>query len=382
MKLYEHEAKTIFSTNRVPTPKGKLVTTGQRALEVAANLGGPVAVKAQVLVAGRGKAGGILFADSPQEAQKAAEKLLQTEIKGIPVAKLLVEEQVPIKVELYFGVTVDRLNRRYVAVGSRAGGVEIEEVAKQQPESIHKQPINAQLGFRAFDARQMAISLGYSGERMLALADIFQKVCQVGMDLDAELIEMNPLVETTDGEFVAVDTRIVLDDNALYRHPEYETLRLSEPRELNPQEFEALKHGLDYVKLDGDIGVAGNGAGLVMATLDLINFYGGQPANFLDMGGGAPLERIEAAFKIILSDPKIHVLFVNILGGITHCDEVARAIVQARQQLQTRKPWVVRLVGTNEAEGKRILADAGLKVFDTMQEAAQEAVELAKREAM
>jgi len=382
LKLYEHEAKTIFSTNCIPTPKGKLVTTGQQALEAAYKLGGPVAVKAQVLVAGRGKAGGILFADNPIEAQKVAEKLLQSEIKGIPVAKLLVEEQVSIKVELYFGITVDRLNRRYVAVSSRAGGVEIEEVAKQQPESIHKHPINAQLGFRGFDARQVAISLGYSGERMLVLADIFQKVCQVGLDLDAELIEMNPLVETADGEFVAVDARLVLDDNALYRHPEYETLRLSEPRELSPQEFEALKHGLDYVKLDGDIGVAGNGAGLVMATLDLINFYGGQPANFLDMGGGAPLERIEAAFKIILSDPKVHVLFVNILGGITHCDEVAKAIVQARQQLQTRKPLVVRLVGTNEVEGKRILADAGLQVFDTMQEAAREAVELARKEAV
>ena len=380
MKLYEHEAKITFSTQGIPTPKGELVTTSQQAYDATAKLGGPVAVKAQVLVAGRGKAGGILFANNPQEAQEAAGKLLQTQVKGIPVTKLLVEEQVHIKRELYFGVTVDRLNRCYVAVASEVGGVEIEEVAKQQPEKIHKQRINPQLGFRGFHARQIARSLGYSGNGMLALADIFQKMYRVGWDLDAELIEMNPLIETKNGEFFAVDARIILDDNAMFRHPEFAALRLAEPRELSPQEFEALKHGLDYVKLDGDIGVAGNGAGLVMATLDLINFYGGQPANFLDMGGGAPLDRVEAAFKIILTDPKVRVLFVNILGGITLCDEIARAIVQTRQELQTSKPIVVRLVGTDEAEGKKILAKAGLQAFDTMQDAAQRAVELAKKE--
>lgn len=380
MKLYEHEAKTIFSTQGIPTPKGELVTTSQQARNAASKLGGPVAVKAQVLVAGRGKAGGILFADNPQEAQEAAEKLLQTQVKGIPVTKLLVEEQVPIRRELYFGVTVDRVNRCYVAVASEVGGAEIEEVAKQQPEKIHKQRISPQLGFRDFNARQMAKSLSCSGEAMLSLADVFKKMYRTGMDLDAELVEMNPIVETKNGEFFAVDARIVLDDNALFRHQEFAAIRLAEPRELSPQEFEALKHGLDYVKLDGDIGVAGNGAGLVMATLDLIKFYGGQPANFLDMGGGAPLDRVEGAFKLILSDPEVRVLFVNILGGITLCDEIARAIVQTRQELQTSKPLVVRLVGTNEAEGKRILAEAGIQVFDTMQDAAQKAVELAKKE--
>jgi len=380
LKLYEYEAKTIFSTHGIPTPKGEVVTTSQQALEAAAKLGGPVALKAQVLVAGRGTAGGILFANNPQEAQEAAQKLLQKQVKDITVAKLLVEEQVAIKRELYFGVTVDRLNRSYIAVASDAGGIEIEEVARQQPEEIHKQPINLQLGFRGFNAERMAKSLGYSGERMLALADVFRKMYQVGVDLDAELIEMNPIVETDGGKFLAVDARIILDDNALFRHSEFAALRLSEPRELGPEEFEALKHGLDYVKLDGDIGVAGNGAGLVMATIDLINFYGGKPANFLDMGGGAPLDRIEAAFKIILSDSKVRVVFVNILGGITLCDEVALGIIQTMQELQTSKLLVVRLVGTNEAEGKRILAEGGLQAFDTMEEAAQKAVELAKKE--
>ena len=380
MKLYEHEAKTIFIAHGIPTPKGELVTTSQQAREVAAKLGGPVALKAQVLVAGRGKAGGILFANTPQETQEAAQKLLQMQVKGIPVAKLLVEERVAVKRELYFGVTVDRLNRSYVAVGSAVGGVEIEEVARLDPEKIHKQPISLQLGFRGFNAGQMAKSLGYSGEGMLELAGIFQKMYQTGVDLDAELIEMNPIVETDGGKFLALDARIILDDNALFRHPEFAALRLSESRELSPEEFEALKHGLDFVKLDGDIGVAGNGAGLVMATLDLVNFYGGKPANFLDMGGGAPLERIEAAFRIILSDSKIRVVFVNILGGITHCDEVARGIIQTRQELRTSKPLVVRLVGTNGAEGKRILAEAGLQAFDTMEEAAKKAVELAKKE--
>jgi succinyl-CoA synthetase beta subunit len=380
LKLYEHEAKTIFSTHGIATPKGEVVTTGEQARDAAAKLGGPVVLKAQVLVAGRGKAGGILFANTPQEAQEAARKLLQTQVKGIPVAKLLVEEQVAIKRELYFAVTVDRLNRGYVAVASQVGGMEIEEVARQEPEKIRKQPINVQMGFRGFNAWQMAKSLGYSGEGMLELADIFQKMYKVGADLDAELIEMNPIVETEGGRFLAVDTRIILDDNALFRHSELAALRLSEPRELSPEEFEALKHGLDYVKLNGDIGVAGNGAGLVMATLDLINFYGGKPANFLDMGGGAPLERIEAAFRIILSDSKVRVVFVNILGGITLCDEVARGIVQTKQELHTSKPLVVRLVGTNEAEGKLILAEAGLQAFDTMEDAAQQAVELAKKE--
>jgi succinyl-CoA synthetase beta subunit len=380
LKLYEHEAKTILSTYQVPTPKGEVSTSSQQTRESAAKLGAQVAVKAQVLVAGRGKAGGILFADTPEQAEEAANKLLGSQIKGVTVTKLLVEEKMPIKKELYFGVTVDRLNRCYVALASDMGGVEIEEVAEQQPQRILKVVIDPQVGFRSFHARQIAKQLGYAGDQMLQLAGILEKLYQAGMHYDAELIELNPLAETQDGKFFAVDARIVIDDNALFRHQDYKQKQLQEPRERSPQEFEALKNGLDYVKLDGDIGVVGNGAGLVMATLDTINLYGGKPANFLDMGGGAPPQRIEAALKIILSDPQVKVLFVNILGGITLCDEVARGIIQAREQLKTTKPLMVRLVGTNEEEGKRILTEAAIPVFDSMEEAAQKAAEFAKKE--
>ena len=380
MKLYEHEAKNILSTYQVPTPKGEVATSSQQTRESAAKLGGPVAVKAQVLVAGRGKAGGILFADTPEQAEEAAKKLLGAQIKGVTVAKLLVEEKLPIKKELYFGVTVDRLNRCYVALASEVGGVEIEEVAEQQPQKILKVIIDPQVGFRSFHARQIAKQLGYAGDQMLELAGILEKLYRAGMDYDAELIELNPLAETQDGKFVAADARIVIDDNALFRHQDYRQKQLQEQRELSPQEFDSLKNGLDYVKFDGDIGVVGNGAGLVMATLDTINLYGGKPANFLDMGGGAPPQRILTALKIILSDPQVKVLFVNILGGITLCDEVARSIIQARGQLKTSKPMVVRLVGANEEEGKRMLTEAAMPVFDSMEEAAQKAVEFAEKE--
>ena len=380
MKLYEHEAKAILSTYEVPTPKGKLATNSQQTREAAAKLGVPVAVKAQVLVAGRGKAGGILFADTPEQAEEAAKKLLGTQIKGVTIVKVLVEEKIPIKKELYFGVTVDRLNHCYIAVASDLGGVEIEEVAEQQPEKIHKMLINPQLGFCSFHARQIAKKMGYSGDQMQQLSEILEKVYKLSVDYDSELSEMNPLVETQDGKFVAADARLILDDNALFRHEEFRRKQLEEPRELSPQEFDALKNGLDYVKLEGDIGIVGNGAGLVMATLDMINLYGGKPANFLDMGGGAPPQRIESALKIILSDPQVKAVFVNILGGITLCDEVARGIIRAREQLKSSKTMVIRLVGTNEEEGKRILTEVKMPIFDSVEEAAQKIVELAKKE--
>ena len=377
MKLYEYEAKSIIATYGVPIPKGELATSEAKSSEIATALRTPVAIKAQVLVAGRGKAGGILFADTPQEAGEVAQKLLGSEIKGLVVEKVLIEKKLPIKRELYFGITVDRLHRCYVAVASGSGGVDIEEVAQSQPQRIFKQLINPQLGFRTFNSRQIAKGLGYVGDQMVAFGEILEKAYIASMDLDAELLEMNPLVETQNGEFVAADIRIILDDNALFRHEEFRQKRLQERRELSPDEFDALKNGLDYVMLDGDIGVVGNGAGLVMATLDMINLYGGKPANFLDLGGGASLPRIEAAFKIILTNPLLKVTFVNILGGITLCDEVARGIIHVRSQLGTSKPIVIRLVGTNEKEGRRILAEAGLPAFDSMEEAAKKAVDLA-----
>ena len=378
MKLFEHEAKTIFSKYKIPTPRGELVTSPASALETAAKINAPVAVKAQVLVAGRGKAGGILFSNSPRKAELAAKKLLSTEIKGFKVRSILVEEKVPIEKEVYFGITVDRSNRCYVAIASSEGGIEIEEVAAATPEKIVKVFIDPLKAFHLHHARRIAKRLGYSGSRMQNLAAIFLKLYNVAMDFDAELAEINPLVETPKGEFVAADARLIIDDNALYKHPEFKgRLAEDEETELSPLELEARKRGLAYVKLDGNIGVIGNGAGLVMATLDAIQLYGGSPANFLDIGGGASAKVMVAALNLVFSDSRVDVVLVNILGGITRCDEVARGILEAKGRIGFLKPVVVRLVGTNEEEGRRILTETGVHVLDSMEEAAHRAVEIA-----
>jgi len=379
LKLYEYEAKNILRKHGIPVPQGALITNADHAVKAVAKLKPPFAVKSQVLVAGRGKAGGILFADSAEEAEKAAEKLLKTTIKGIPVKKVLIEEKLPVNKELYCGVTIDRFARSYVAIASAKGGIEIETIAAKTPQAVLKILINPQQGFRSFHARQIARKLEYRGASLAELAKIFEKLYQAGMDCDAELIEINPLAETGEVSFVALDARIIMDDNALFRHQEYKMRLLEEERDRTPQETQALRNDLAYVKLEGNIGVIGNGAGLVMATLDMIRYYGGNPANFLDAGGGAPAERITAALQIVLSDPNVKALFVNILGGITRCDDVARGIIEAKSATIT-KPIIVRLVGTNEEEGKRILAEAGIHVLGSMEEAASQVVEIVKKE--
>jgi succinyl-CoA synthetase beta subunit len=376
MKLFEHEAKNILSRYGIPVPQGGLATTARQASEVATQLKLPLSVKAQVLVAGRGKAGGILFADSVKEVEKAAEKILNMQIKGIPVKSVWIEEKIQVKKELYFGITTDRFNQEYITIASGVGGMEIEEVASKTPEKVVKSPIDPHLGLPAFQTRQIAKKIGYSGPQISELGRIFEKLYAVGVDYDAELIEMNPLVETSDGKFMAADARIIIDDNALFRHPEYKKKLLEGESDLSPQELEAMENDLAYVKLDGNIGVIGNGAGLVMATLDTIQYYGGKPANFLDVGGGAPSEKTALALKIVLSDPNVRALFINILGGITRCDEVARGILEAKQKVGVTKPMVIRLVGTNEEEAKRILTDAGIHVLESMDEAAQRAVQI------
>jgi succinyl-CoA synthetase beta subunit len=376
MKLFEYEAKTMLAKYGIPTPQGGLATSTTQASEVAAKLKPPFAVKAQVLVAGRGKAGGILFANSVEEAAKAASKLLNMQIKGIPVRSIWVEEKIQIKRELYFGITTDRSRQSYVAVASAVGGMEIEEIAKKTPDKVIKVPVNPELGLRSFQTREIARKIGYAGNQISELARILENLYKVGMDNDAELIEMNPLVETNDGEFMAVDARIIIDDNALFRHQELKKRLLEGESELTPQELEAMKNDLAYVKLDGNVGVIGNGAGLVMATLDTIQYYGGKPANFLDVGGGAPSEKIALSLKIVLSDPKVKALFINILGGITRCDEVAKGILEAKEKVGVTKPMVIRLVGTNEEEGKKILTEAGIHVLESMDEAAQRVVEI------
>ena len=379
MKLFEYEAKNIFAKYGVPVPQGGLASDPRQSREVAARLKMPVAVKAQVLVAGRGKAGGIQFANSAEEVEKTAEKLLNMQIKGIPVKSVWIEEKIQVKRELYFGITTDRLLQQYVTIASAVGGMDIEEVASKTPESVITTPINPNFGFHPFQARQIAKRMGYAGAQISDLGRILEKLYLIGMDYDIELIEMNPLVEALDGKFLAADARIIIDDNALFRHQEYRKKLLEGEGELSPQEIDALKNDLAYVKLDGNIGVIGNGAGLVMATLDTIQYYGGKPANFLDVGGGAPSEKTALALKIVLSDANVKVLFINILGGITRCDEVAKGILEAKEKLRVTKPMVIRLMGTNEEEGKRILTEAGIDVLESMEEAAQRAVEISKK---
>jgi succinyl-CoA synthetase beta subunit len=379
MKLFEHEAKTILMKYEIPVPHGGLATSPAQAKEVASQLRAPYAIKAQVLVAGRGKAGGIQFAEKLEEVEAVATKVLEMKIKGLKVGSIWIEEKAEVKRELYFGVTTDRSNRCYVAIASTAGGMDIEEVAARMPEKIVKMPIDPLVGFRGYHARRIACKMGYSGATMLTLAAIFEKLYKVAMDFDAELIEMNPVVETSDQRFVAVDARIIMDDNALYRHSKYEERLLSEDTtELTPQEVKARREGLAYVQLDGDIGIMGNGAGLVMATLDAVKLHGGSPANFLDVGGGASEEQIAAALQILLTDTNASAVFINILGGITRCDEAARGVLEAKKKIGFSKPMVIRLVGTNEEEGRRILTDAGMHVLDSMEEAAKKAVEMSR----
>lgn len=379
MKLFEHEAKEILAKYGLPTPQGGLVTNTQQAREIAARLKPPLVVKAQVLVAGRGKAGGILFANTPEEAVKTTEKLLNTRIKDIPVSSVLIEEKIQAKRELYFGITTDRFRQCYVAVASGTGGIDIEEIASKEPDKIVRMPINPQYGLRPFAARQIAKRIGYTGSQISELGRILEKLHAVGMDYDAELIEMNPIIEAVDGKFVAVDARIIIDDNSLFRHQEYRKRLLEGESELSTQELDAMKNDLAYVKLEGNIGVVGNGAGLVMATLDAIQHYGGKPANFLDVGGGAASDKTALALGIVLSDENVNVLFINILGGITRCDDVAKGILEAREKVGITKPVVIRLVGTNEEEGKKILTEAGIHVLESMEKAAEKAVQIANQ---
>jgi len=380
LRLYEHEAKKIFAKYGIPIPKGEVVTAPTQAREIAAELNIPVTVKAQVLVAGRAKAGGILFADTPEKAELATKRLLGAEIKGLTVPSVLVEEKISVQKELYFGITVDRAQCCYVAIASSEGGIEIEEIAAKMPKKIVKVFIDPIYGFQPYNARQIARKIGYSGKNMLSLASTFFKLYRLAVDYDAELAEMNPLMEKPNQEFVAADTRLIVDDNSIYRHPELKNRLVEAETELSPQEMEAQRSGLAYVKLDGNIGIIGNGAGLVMATLDTIQLYGGNPANFLDVGGGASAEKMATALNIILSDVRVNAVFINVLGGITRCDEIAKGILKERKRMGFAKPIVIRLVGTNEEEGRCILTEAGIHVLSSMEEAAEKVVEIAKME--
>jgi len=375
LKLLEYQAKKFFQEYGIRIPRGELVDSVVKAREVANGLG-TVAIKAQLPVGGRGKAGGIQFADSPDEAEMVAGGLLGTEIRGVEVERLLVEEKLDFTDELYLGVVVDRRSRSYVVLASREGGVDIEEVASKTPERIVRHAVDPVFGLRNHHCRRVAGLLGYSGEALSSLSSFIERLYRVAWEMDAELTEINPLALTPDG-FVALDARLNIDDNALFRHPDLvEASRRGGFSDLSPREKDARDLGLVYVELDGDIGVVGNGAGLTMATLDTVALHGGRPANFLDLGGGASAEMIEAGVSFVMGDSRVKAVFVNILGGITRCDDIAKGLMMARSRMGTEKPLVVRLVGTNEEEGRRLLESQGIPTLETMEEAADRVVSL------
>ncbi|MCX6821835.1 MAG: ADP-forming succinate--CoA ligase subunit beta [Candidatus Aenigmarchaeota archaeon] len=376
MILLEHEAKCIFKEYGIPVPSGEVAYNGREASEISLRYKFPVMIKAQVTVGGRGKVHAIRSADSSQEAESITNKLLSMEIKGKKVQCVLVEEKLPSINELYFGITVDRDNRCYIAMGSSEGGMNIEEVSQ---EKIIKVRVDPEFGFRQYHAIKIAKGMGYTGDQMLKLSRLFVKFYQMAMDKDAELAEINPLIETSQGEFIAADARLPIDDAAIYRHPEFNEILKKREAELSPQELYAKKCGFSYVKLDGNIGLIGNGAGLNMATQDMVGYYGGKSANFLDLGGGATADRMYDALSIVLPDSQVKAVFVNIMGGITRCDEIAKGILKARKQLKYEKPMVIRLVGTNEEEGRRILTDEGINVIDSMEEGAKMVVEIIQK---
>jgi succinyl-CoA synthetase beta subunit len=378
LKLHEYQSKRIFAQHGVPIPRGDVAATPEEVRRIAARLGSRVVIKSQVLVGGRGKAGGIRLADDSNQAEKIASQILGMKIKGLTVKKVLVDEAADIATEIYLGIVIDRAKRRAVMMASAEGGVEIEEVARVTPERIVKIAIDPFLGLQPHQGRELAFGIGLPKEKVRNFTKIAQGLYQAFVGCDASLAEINPLVITREGDLLAVDGKMLLDDNALFRH--FELAEMRDADEETPEEQEARRHGLSYVKLDGEIGCMVNGAGLAMATMDITKLYGGEPANFLDIGGGAQAERVAAALRIILSDPNVKAVLFNIFGGITRCDEVARGILAALQEVPTDVPMVARLVGTNEKEGRQILAKAEMITAATLAEAAQKAVAAARGE--
>jgi succinyl-CoA synthetase beta subunit len=376
MKLHEYQSKQLFAKHGIPIPKGRVANTASEARNIAEELGGRVVVKSQVLVGGRGKAGGVKLARDPAEAEQFAGQILGMEIKGLPVRKVLVDEAAGIEKEIYYSITNDRAARKPVMIASAAGGMEIEQVAAETPEKIIKVHIDPLLGLRDYQARDIAASIDLPREHWKEFGRIASALWRVYTDHDATLAEINPLVITRDGRLMALDGKMIIDDSALYRHPD-----LTEMRDLDaeaPAETEARKFGLTYIKLEGDIGCMVNGAGLAMTTMDIVKLFGGEPANFLDIGGGASADKVSAAMRIILADPNVKAILLNIFGGITRGDEVAHGILEAMSQVKPKAPMVVRLVGTNAEEGRKLLANAKMITATTLADAAQKAVAAAK----
>jgi succinyl-CoA synthetase beta subunit len=385
MKIHEYQAKAILARYGVTTPRGEVAYTKEEAREAAQRLkSNVVVVKAQIHAGGRGKGGGVKLARSGDEAEDIAGHILgmtlvtpQTGPAGRIVKRVLIEEGLDIKRELYLGLLVDRASGLPVFMASAAGGMEIEEVAKENPEAILREPIQPVVGLQPYQARKIAFGLGLPGEVATHATPFFQALYRAFTDTDASLLEINPCVLTGDGKLVALDAKMTFDDNALFRHPNLRELR--DIDEEDPLEVEASKYGLNYIKLDGSVACMVNGAGLAMATMDIIKYAGGSPANFLDVGGGASSEQVKNAFRILMSDPSVRAVFINIFGGILRCDVLATGVVAAAKDLQLKVPVVVRMEGTNVELGQKILRDSGLNftIANGMKDGAQKVVALA-----
>ena len=385
MKIHEYQAKAILAKYGVPVPRGEVAGTPEEAAAAAKRIGGSVVIKAQIHAGGRGKGGGVRIAGGLNEAEEQARKILgmtlvthQTGPEGRLVRKVLVEEALPVERELYLGIVLDRAAGKPVFMASAAGGMEIEQVAAISPEKILKEPFDPSDGLLPFQARKLAFGLGIPATNANAAAAAMMALARAYVDIDASLAEINPFVLTQDGRVLALDAKINLDDNALYRHKDLMELR--DLNEEDPLEVDASMFGLNYIKLDGTVGCMVNGAGLAMATMDIIKYAGGSPANFLDVGGGANADQIKNAFRILMSDPAVKAVLINIFGGILRCDTLATGVVAAARELNVKAPIVVRMEGTNVEEGKRILAESGLAltIADGMRDAAEKVVRLAQ----
>jgi succinyl-CoA synthetase beta subunit len=372
LKIHEYQAKEIMRRYGIPVQPGKIATTPEQAEEIAREFGEPVVIKAQVYVGGRGKAGGIQFGDTPEQARDAASRVLGMDIKGLTVEKVLVTPKIDISDEYYVGIVLDRASQAPVVMVSAAGGVDIEEVAEKTPEKIVKHAIDVRWGLPAWQARDLLAEAGMPSTVVARGGAILAALFRAYEGSDATLAEINPLALTSDGQVLAADGKILIDDNGLARQKEFASW--AEPEEANPLEYEAKEEGLTYVKLDGDVGIIGNGAGLVMTTLDMVARSGGKPANFLDIGGGAKAEVMRKALLFVARDPQVRGILVNIFGGITRGEEVARGIIMAQKELPAGMPIVARLAGTGEEEGRALLADAGLTWGADMRDGAQKIV--------
>ena len=383
MRLYEYEGKEVFKKYGIIVPKGVVISNVGMVKQAIDEVGLPAVVKAQVLVGGRGKAGGVRIVKSLEEAIEITDRLFKEGVKGVKPRRILIEQAVPIEKELYLSITIDRAKREYIILASTEGGVDIEEIAAKKPEAIVKISVNPLTGLQGYHLRSLSYKLkdlGLSSDVASKMRGLAKNLYQIMLDLDADLVEINPLALIKTGELVALDSKIIIDDNALFKHPDLFESLSEDPRDFTESEIVARKYGFSYVELDGDVGVIANGAGLTMATMDMIAYFGGRPACFLDIGGGANRQRVKEAVKLLLRNPRIKVIMINIYGGITRCDEVAMGIVDAIIETGIRKPLVIRMVGTREEEGIKILREHGMEPYMNDEEAAKRAVAIVRGE--